>query len=317
MRTYIIQRILQSIAVVCLVVIIIFIVVRLIPGDPVIALFGSLETGTPERIEAIRRQFGLDRTPLEQFTSWILGLLRGDWGYSFRTETPVTSLLARKFPASLELTVAALVVSLLVAIPGGILAAVYHNSVIDYIVSAFVTLMMSVPGFWVAILLIYFVAVDLRWLPPGGYVPLLQDPAQNLKLLIMPAGTLGILTAAPIMRYLRSSLLEELGLDYIVTARSKGLRESTVLLSHAVRNALIPTVTIIAYQLGSFLIGGVVIIEFVFQWPGIGGLVLDAVFHRDYLVLQSTVLLITLFVVVLNLAVDILYALIDPRIHFA
>jgi len=317
MRTYITQRIVQSIVVIVLVVVIVFLVVHLIPGDPVIALLGSFETATPERIEAVRRQFGLDKSLPEQFGSWVFGLLQGDLGISFRSEATVNSLIARKLPATIELAVAALIVSLLVAIPGGILAAVFHNSVIDYAISIVVTLLMSVPGFWVSIVLIYFVAVNRDWLPPGGYIPLLEDPAESLKRLILPGGTLGILTAAPIMRYLRSSLLEELGLDYIVTARSKGLRERTVLLGHAVRNALIPTLTIVAFQFGNFMIGGVVIIEFVFQWPGIGGLVLDAVFNRDYLVLQSTVLLVAVFVVILNLVVDILYAYIDPRIKFA
>jgi peptide/nickel transport system permease protein len=177
-------------------------------------------------------------------------------------------------------------------------------------------LAMSVPGFWVSIMLIYFVAVNHRWLPTGGYIPFTENPLANLRYLILPAGTLGVLTAAPIMRYLRSSLVEELRQDYIVTARSKGLTEYKVVFRHAVRNALIPTVTIVALQFGSSLIGGVVVMEYVFHWQGIGTQLVDAVFNRDYFVLQSICLLVAVSVVILNLAVDILYTFIDPRIVY-
>jgi peptide/nickel transport system permease protein len=174
---------------------------------------------------------------------------------------------------------------------------------------------MSIPGFWLAIMFIYVVAVELRWLPSGGYVPFVEDPIENLRLLILPASTLGILIAAPIMRFMRSCLLEELRQDYVRTAHSKGLAEQVVVYRHALRNALIPTVTMIGLQL-TFLLGGVVIIEYVYEWPGIGWLLVGAIFYRDYFVLQAAVLLVAVFVVLVNLAVDLTYGALDPRIRY-
>lgn len=317
MANYIVGRLLQSLVVVVLVVVIVFVVVHLVPGDPVVAMMGGQASVTPEVLTTLRHNWGLDRPLPVQFASWVFGLLRGDLGLSFRSQAPVATLIANALPATLELTIAAVIVSLIIAIPGGIVSAVHENSVLDYIVSGLVTLAMSVPGFWISIILIYFLAVNNHWLPTGGYVPFAEDPKLNLTYLIMPAGILGILTAGPIMRYLRSSLVEELRQDYIVTARSKGLAEYKVLFWHAVRNAMIPTITIVALQFGSFLIGGVVIMEFVFHRPGIGTLLVDSVFGRDYFVLQSTCLLVAVIVVLLNLAVDILYTFIDPRIRIA
>lgn len=317
MWNYIANRLLQSLVVVILVVFIVFVVVHLVPGDPVVAMLGNQSSVTPEMLSTLRHNWGLDRPIYVQFGAWVFGLLRGDLGQSFQTQVPVSTLLANEWPATIELGVAAIIVSLLVAVPGGIISAIYENSPLDYFVTGLVTLAMSVPGFWVSIMLIYFVAVNHRWLPTGGYIPLTKDPLANLRFLILPAGTLGVLTAAPIMRYLRASLVDELRRDYVLTARSKGLAEYKVVFRHAVRNALIPTVTIVALQFGSSLIGGVVVMEYVFNWPGIGTQLVAAVFNRDYFVLQSTCLLIAVFVVILNLAVDIFYTILDPRIAYA
>lgn len=315
MHTYIARRILQSFVVLFLVSTIVFAAIHLVPGDPVMALLGSQANVPPELIEVLRQKWGVDRPVHEQYLTWIAGVLRGDLGVSFYNQVPVSQLIARKLPATIELATASLALSLLVGVSGGIIAALNENSMIDYVVTAFVTLAMSLPGFWVAIMLIYLVSVNLRWLPPGGYVPLVEDPLENLKLLILPAGTLGILISAPIMRFLRSSLLEELRQDYMRTARSKGLTERVVIYRHALRNAMIPTVTMIGLQL-SFLLGGVVIIEYVFEWPGIGWQLVGAIFYRDYFVLQATVLVVAVFVVLVNLAVDLTYAALDPRIRY-
>jgi|SRR5579859_1732953 len=316
MKTYIAGRLLQSVVVIILVVVIVFVVIHLVPGDPVVAMMGTQSSVTPQMLATLRHNWGLDRPIYVQFASWVFGLLHGDLGLSFQTQAPVSALLANELPATVELAVASIIVSLLVAVPGGMLSAIYENSPLDYFVTGLVTLAMSVPGFWVSIMLIYLVAVNNRWLPTGGYIPFGEDPLGNLRFLILPAGTLGVLTAAPIMRYLRSSLLDELRQDYIVTARSKGLSEYKVMFRHAARNAMIPTLTIVALQFGSSLIGGVVVMEYVFHWPGIGTQLVDAVFNRDYFVLQSMCLVVAVFVVILNLAVDILYTLLDPRIAY-
>jgi peptide/nickel transport system permease protein len=315
MYAYMVRRILQSFVVVFLVSTIVFAAIHLVPGDPVMAMLGSQANVTPDLIETLRQKWGVDRPVHEQYLKWISGLVRGDFGFSFFNQVPVTELIARKLPATIELAIASLAVSLLIGVLAGILAAVYENTIIDYAVTTFITLAMSLPGFWVAIVLIYLVSVNLRWLPSGGYVPFVEDPVENLRLLILPAGTLGILIAAPIMRFLRSSLLEELRQDYMRTARSKGLPERVVVYRHALKNAMIPTVTMIGLQL-SFLLGGVVIIEYVFEWPGIGWQLVGAIFYRDYFVLQATVLLVAVFVVFVNLAVDMTYGALDPRIRY-
>lgn len=315
MYSYVAGRVLQSFVVLFLVSTIVFVVVHLVPGDPVIAMQGGQSNATPELIETLRQKWGVDRPVHEQYLKWITGLLRGDLGVSFFNQVPVIELIAAKLPATIELTIASLSLSVCIGVLGGIVAAMHENSAIDYVVTGFVTLAMSLPGFWLGIVLIYLFSVNLGWLPSGGYVPLLEDPVQNLKLLILPAGTLGVLIAAPIMRFLRSSLLQELRQDYMCTARGKGLKERTVIYRHALPNAMISTITIIGLQV-SFLLGGVVIIEYVFEWPGIGWQLVGAIFYRDYYVLEATVLLVAVFVVSVNLAVDLAYGALDPRIRY-
>jgi peptide/nickel transport system permease protein len=315
LQAYIIRRLLQGILVIFIASIIIFVSVRILPGDPVLTRSGATNVWSEEMAEKLRHEFGLDKPIYVQYLEWMGGALRGDFGYSFFNQFSVTELVRRKLAATLELTIASLVLSLVIALPAGILAAVKHNTIVDYVITAFVTIGMSVPGFWLGIMLVAIFAVQLKVLPSTGYVPFSENPGENIKLLILPASTLAIIFAAPIMRFLRSGLLEVMGQDYIRTARSKGLRENSVLFRHAMKNALIPTVTILGIITGS-LLAGVVIIEWVFTWPGIGWLVVDAIYKRDYSIVQTVTLLITVGVIVVNLLVDIAYAFLDPRIRY-
>jgi peptide/nickel transport system permease protein len=219
-------------------------------------------------------------------------------------------------PASLELALAATLLALAISIPAGILSALRRGSWIDHLTTTFVTAGIAMPGFWLAMLIVLIFAVHLNWLPPSGYVSFDEDPAENLRLLILPASTLAILVAAPTMRFLRSSMLNVLSEDYVRTARAKGLVERTVVYRHALRNALIPTVTWIGLQF-AYLVGGSVMIEWVFGWPGIGWFALKAVLSRDYVVVQSTVITIAAIFVLVNLAVDLLYAVLDPRVRLS
>jgi peptide/nickel transport system permease protein len=316
MQTYVIRRLLQGVPVLFVVSLIVFGLMQLVPGDPVLTKFGAQPGVTAEMIEEMRRQWGLDRPAHVQYLVWLGNILRGDLGLSFTyVHYPVSDLILQKLPATLELTVASLFVALIVAIPAGILSAVKPNSWMDYFVSLFVTMGMAIPGFWLGIMLILVFAVQLKWLPASGYVPINENPSQNLKHLILPAVTLSILLMAPVMRFMRSSMLEVIREDYVRTARAKGLAEIAVIRSHVLKNALIPTITVVGLQFAG-LLGGVVVIEWVFAWPGIGWLAVQAIFQRDYTVVQSTVLLVATSFVLINLIVDVLYAVVDPRIHY-
>ncbi len=295
--------------------IIIFVAIRILPGDPILTKAGATNVWSEEMAREQRAKFGLDKPIPEQYVAWLTNALRGDFGISYFNQFSVTELIQRKWLATVELALAALVIAILVGIPTGVIAALKSNSWLDYMVSGVVTIGISIPGFWLGIMLVVLFAVNLKWLPPSGYIPLEQDPAQNLKFLILPALTLAIILAAPIMRFLRASLLEVLNQDYIRTARSKGLTEKRIVGGHAFRNALIPTITILGIIIGN-LIAGVVIIEWVFSWPGIGWLAVDSIFKRDYAVVQAVTLLITIGVILVNLAVDVTYGFLDPRIRY-
>jgi peptide/nickel transport system permease protein len=312
---YIIRRLLQGVLVLIASSMIIFVVMRVLPSDPVLTRAGATNVWSEEMAREMRAKFGLDKPIHTQYIRWIAGALRGDFGVSYYNQFSVTELLQRKLGATIELAVAALLLSLIIAIPAGIFAAVRHNTWVDYLTSGFVAIGISIPSFWLGIILVIIFSVWLKVLPSSGYVPFFQDPLRNLQLLILPATTLAIILAAPTMRFLRSSLLEVLQQDYIRTARSKGLEERKVLYRHAMRNALIPTVTILGIIIGS-LISGVVLVEWVFSWPGIGWLAVDSVFKRDYSVVQTVVLFITMMIVLVNLAVDLAYGFLDPRIRY-
>jgi peptide/nickel transport system permease protein len=309
------RRLLQGLIVLFITSIIIFVAIRILPGDPILTKAGATNVWSEEMAREQRAKFGLDKPIPEQYIAWLTNALRGDFGISYFNQFSVTELIQRKLLATVELSLAALAVGLLVGLPAGVIAALKSNSWIDYLVSGVVTIGISIPGFWLGIMLVVLFAVLLKWLPPSGYVPIEQDPAQNLKFLILPALTLAIILAAPIMRFLRASLLEVLNQDYIRTARSKGLTEKRIVGGHAFRNALIPTVTILGIIVGN-LIAGVVIIEWVFSWPGIGWLAVDSIFKRDYAVVQAVTLLITIGVILVNLLVDLTYGFLDPRIRY-
>ncbi len=312
---YVVRRLQQMVPVLFLVSVIAFMSIHLIPGDPVLIMGGSLVQNQPEVVEALRHQLGLDQPLYVQYLQWISKALRGDLGVSMWNQQPVTEIILQRLPATIELAFASMLMALAVAIPGGIIAGIRPDSLVDRLVTLFVTMGMAMPGFWLGIMLALLFAVRLKWLPPLGYVPFTEDPVQNLKHLVLPGTTLAIVIAAPMMRFLRSSLLEITRMDYITTARAKGLKERVVILRHALKNALIPFITVVGLQLAGIL-AGVVVIEWVFGWPGMGWLIVDTINRRNYSLLQSSVLLIAVVFLFVNLVVDILYAFLDPRIRY-
>lgn len=296
-----------------LMTIIVFILIRSIPGDPIDVMYGA-EGMDETRRAALSRELGLDQPLVVQYIRWLGRAAVGDLGRSYRAQMPVLDLILQRLPATVYLSLAALVFSVLIAIPLGIISAVKRNSWMDLSAMVFAIFGISLPHFWSGIMLVLIFAVGLRWLPSIGYVSPFEDLGRSLRHLLLPAVTLGWSLAGTTTRLTRSSLLEELGRDYVRTARGKGLVERLVLWRHALRNALIPTVTMIGLQL-AFLIGGAVVVEVVFAWPGIGLLVVDSIFARDYPVVQGVVLFIAVLVVIVNLAVDVIYTFLDPRIR--
>ncbi|MFT4029113.1 MAG: ABC transporter permease [Protaetiibacter sp.] len=289
-----------------------FFMIRLVPGDIVDALAAE-ELGNEVAEEALRAAFGLDQPIHVQFASWFGHLLTGDLGTSFRSGKPVLTEIIERFPLTLELTVAAIVVSLLIAIPLGILSATRRNGPLD-VGARFVSLLgVSVPNFWLGILLIALFAVVLRWLPSSGSNDF-EFSWDHFRFLILPALTLGTSLAAVTMRMTRSALLEVLKQDYVRTARAKGLREWIVVTRHALRNSLIPVITIVGIQAGS-LLGGTVVVEQVFSWGGLGSLVVQSIYQRDYPLLQGLVVFLAFFYLAVNLIVDIVYMYVDPRLR--
>jgi peptide/nickel transport system permease protein len=316
MQRYIVRRILQGVPILILVSVALFTLMRLLPGDPAQMMLGTEPGADAELLERVRRQLGLDKPIFVQYFYWLGNALQGNMGRSFfLANKPVSELIVQKAPATIELTVVALIIAIVVAVPAGIIAATKEGSWFDYGVSLFVSMGMAIPPFWLGITLILIFAARLKWLPASGHVPFMEDPLNNLKLLAMPAMTLSILLMAPIMRFLRSSLLEAMKEDYIYTARAKGLSASAVLFRHALKNALVPTITVIGLQFAN-LLSGAVIIEWVFGWPGLGWLTVQGMMQRDYPVVQGTVLVASFTFVFVNLLVDILYAVIDPRIRY-
>lgn len=293
----------------------VFLLIRLVPGDVVtqmIGLEGSLPRG---RVEELKELFGLNRPLHVQYAEYLLKVARGDLGASLRTGRPVGRDLAGRFPVTIELAGMGLVVAVAIGLPIGILAALQRGRVADYLATAFVLLGLSVPSFWLAVLLILLFALRLGWLPPTGFHGLDEGLVLNLRHMLLPALSLGLILAAASTRIVRSSLLEVLGRHFIRTARAKGLAESAVVLRHALRNALIPVVTVIGLQFGT-LLGGTVIIEQIFSLPGIGRYALEGINLRDYPIVQGAVLAIALSFTLVNLLVDLCYGLIDPRIRY-
>ncbi len=314
MAGYVLRRTAQAVLVLFGVSVLVFALVHLVPGDPIrLALGTQFDQGV---YEALRARSGLDQPLVVQYFSWIGGVFTGDLGVSFRSGEPVTTLISERLPATLSLAVGALVVALLVAIPLGLVSALKPRSPVDYVATVVSQVGISVPEFWIGILLILVFSAQLDVLPPGGYVPLTDNPGEWLSHLIMPSIAVGLISGSILTRFVRSSVLEALGQDYTRTARAKGLREKTVILRHVLRNATVPVVTVTGVQL-AYLLSGVVVVEIVFAWPGLGLLALQAVEARDYPVLQGAVLLFAFVFLLVNLLVDLLYAYLDPRISYS
>jgi peptide/nickel transport system permease protein len=316
MWNYIARRILQGLLVLFLVSFLVFSLVRILPGDAILMQLDQAAAPTPENLEKARQELGLDRPFLEQYRTWMAGVLRGDLGHSLTSRRPVSQELLKRVSLTSHLAVLSLLIALLIALPIGVLSAVRQDTVADYCGRLFAILGLSLPDFWLATVVITFLAIWFRWMPPIGFAPIWVDPARNLSQLLIPAVIIGARLAAVSMRMTRSSLLEVLRQDYIRTARAKGVQERAVIVGHAFKNAFIPVVTIIGQQF-SVLLGGTVIVEFIFLQPGVGSLMLDAVLLRDYTLIQGTVLFFATVIVVMNLLVDLSYAWLDPRIRYS
>jgi peptide/nickel transport system permease protein len=317
MLRYLTQRFVAFIPTLIGISILVFGAIRLIPGDIITATLGT-EAGmlTETQRAALERYYGLDKPPVEQYFIWLGEAARGNLGQSVRHGRPVLDLIIERFPLTLELALLAVLIALVVGIPFGLLAAIRHNTWIDFAGRLFALIGLALPNFLLGTLIIYALSVYFGVLPNAGdYVDFAADPLRNLQPLVFPAITLGFAFAASIMRMTRSSMLEVLGEDYVRTARSKGLRERSVITRHSLRNALIPVVTLIGIEMG-YLLGGTFIVEQIFALPGLGRLLINAISQREYALVQGTVLFIALNFVLINLLVDLIYAAIDPRISY-
>jgi len=315
MRMYIARRFLHGLLVLWLVSLVIFSLVRILPGDAVIMQLDQAAAPTPEILSRARQELGLERPFLVQYRSWIASAMQGDLGRSLITRRPVTQELLKRINLTSHLAVMSIIVAMLIALPIGVLSAVKQDTASDYIARFLAVLGLSLPDFWLATVIITFLAIWVQWIPPIGFAPLWEDPARCLGQLLIPAFIIGARLAAVSMRMTRSSLLEVLRQDYIRTARAKGARERAVIVRHALKNAFIPVITVIGQQF-SVLLGGTVIVEFIFLQPGVGSLMLDAVLLRDYTLIQGAVLFFAVVIVVTNLLVDLSYAWLDPRIRY-
>jgi peptide/nickel transport system permease protein len=307
------RRLVATIPVLFLVTLGVFLLIHLTPGDPVETMMGESQDAATKA--ALRHELGLDQPLYLQYVSWVGRLAQGDLGRSVRTHQPVVEDVGRRIRPSLELAALAMVISILVALPVGIVSATHRNSLVDRMGTTFALFGICMPNFLIALLLIFVFGVVLHWLPISSFVDPFEEPLAGLRSLTLPAVTLGLALAAVLTRTLRSSLLETLSEDYVRTARAKGLVDGAVIRGHALKNALIPVVTVLGIQFGT-LIGGAVITEYVFALPGVGRLVVDAVFARDYPLVQGVVLLIAIGFIVSNLTVDIMYGWLDPRIRY-
>jgi len=308
---FIVRRLLQSAIVLLGVTLVVFLLLQLVPGDPVrIALGTRYDQGT---YDALRARSGLDRPLVVQYFSYVGHALTGDLGVSFRTGQPVSTIVLERLPATLSLALTAILFAVVVAFPLGVISGVRNGSSVDHAARVFSQFGVSVPDFWMGIMGILLFSGVLGWLPPSGYQSLRESPTGWLSHVILPAATVGLVTASILTRFIRSSVLEVLSADYVRTAEAKGLRPRVVVVRHVLRNALIPVVTVVAVQLAS-LLGGVIVVEVLFAWPGIGRLTYDSVQARDYPVLQGAVFLVAALFLLVNLLVDVLYARLDPRI---
>ena len=313
MARYFCHRLLALLPVMAVVVTIVFLLIHLIPGDPVSVMLGP--DATAPQIDATRRAMGLDRPIHEQLFKFYVRVLRGDLGQSYFLDRPVTTALRERAEPTLVLTFASLLVAVLIGVPSGVLAGAYRGSWWDRSLMTAALMGVCIPGFWLSLNFIYLFAVRLGWLPAAGYTSLFVDPLGTFRYMILPAVSLGFNQSALIARIARSCMLEVLAQDYIRTARAKGLSQRVVVYVHAFRNALVPVTTVIGITM-AILIGGAVVTEIVFNIPGLGRLIISAILRRDYRVVQGVVLVTAASYVLINLAVDVVYAFIDPRIRY-
>lgn len=318
MQAYIVKRCLLFIPTLLMATLVAFLLLRVIPGDPALVKLAG-DTGdasfTPAELHALRVKLGTDKPLYVQYGEWVWGMARLDFGESMFFETPVVNDLATKLPITLELTVLAMLIATIIAVPLGLISAIKQDTPADYLARVISIGGVALPNFWVGILIVYFLVLWFNWMPPLGYASLWDDPWTNLQQFIFPALALGFYQMAFTARVTRSSMLEVYREDYTRTARGKGLAERVVILRHALKNALLPVVTISGYQFGR-LLGGTVVIETIFMIPGMGKLLIDSVFHRDYTEVQAIVMVITVIVLLLNLALDLVYGWLNPRIRY-
>ncbi|MBV9171147.1 MAG: ABC transporter permease [Chloroflexi bacterium] len=314
MRQYLVVRIAQLIPALILASIAIWALIYLLPGDPAIAILGP--NATPQQLQDLRQSLGLDQPAYMQYANWLGRVLRGDFGISYQTGLPVLELIGTRAIATVQLGTMAFLVSMVLGVTLGVIAAARPNSGAARFVSTYNSLTLALPSFWLGLLLILLFGVWLKILPPAsGFVPIWLDPLAALRYSVLPIITLASYTSGIVARFVRSAMVDVLGADYVRTARAKGVQEQQVVWRHALRNALLPTVTVLGLQFGAF-IGGAVVTEGVFNYPGLGTLVLSSVTTRDYTVLQGAILMIVASFTLVNLAVDVLYALLDPRIQY-
>lgn len=315
MKQYIATRLVSTVVVLIGVSIVIFTMIRMVPGDIVDVLYGGEAQLTEETRLALRAQYGLDQPLPVQYLNWASHVVQGDLGRSLRTRELVTVELQRRLPVTLELALLSLLFAVTLAIPLAILSAIRRNSAADLAARIFGLLGLSLPNFWIATLLLLVCSLWLKWTPPVDWTPFLANPQKNLSQMLLPTISLGMILIAATMRMLRATLIEVLGEPYITTAYAKGLAPGRVLRGHALKNALIPVITIMGVQMG-YLLGGVVIIEQIFSLPGLGSVTLFAVGNRDYALLQGTILLFSFLFAMTNLIVDLAYGYLDPRIRY-
>ena len=316
MYSFLARRLLATIPVLAIVAVLVFLMLRLVPGTVVEQLIGADAVASPAMVAELKRFFGLDQPWWRQYGLWIAALGHGDLGTSWRTGKPVVALILERLPVTVELTSLAVAFSLLLGIPAGIVSAMRRDRAVDNVTRVGTLVGLSIPVFWQGTMLILFFSIYLRWMPPVVWVDFFTDPARNLTIMVLPALCLGTASAANIARTTRACMLDVLRSEYIRTAAAKGLAERLVVLKHALKNALIPIVTVAGLQIG-ILLGGTVVVEEVFTLPGIGRLVLWSIYQRDYPLTQSTILFIAVMFMTINLAVDVLYGYLDPRIRYS
>ena len=313
MGGYVLKRILVTIPTLIGISVLIFMMVRLLPGDIVDVLLGADVGADPALKEQAREQLGLNGSYPEQYWRWISGIVQGDFGFSLRNTQPVSEVLLNALPITFELVFLGLLIAVVIGLPLGVLSAVKRDSRHDYAARIGGLIGVSIPNFWLATLLLLFTSRVFGWVPPLTYVPIYEDPIANLSQFILPATAISVFTLAIVMRMVRATMLEVLGQDYVRTARAKGVKQKVVISRHALRNALIPVVTVVGFEVG-ILMGGSAIVEIIFGLPGLGNTLLNAIFNRDYPVVQGATMLLAFIFISANLLVDLIYGVLDPRI---